>query len=307
MKKMLGISVSLTLIIGSLAGAAQAKKTGAPANDDSAAAVVVEGLPFSDTVNVKGSTLEPDEARPSCSRIQGSVWYALGVPEDGTVMGDVSSTFPAAMAVYEQTPEGGLLEVACAAGQAGSSLEFEGSPAKLYLVQLSATGQRRGIADISLHLSTWKSVTLVDQTFERKVDEQKVPLLKVHGRPRPGDPSMYDVTVTVAQRQQSFGILTYGLVTQEVREELAHVPAIATRIQLQVTARYDSSQYRCAIDDGAGTCYAGVPLRDLGWLTGGDGSRAELVVKISVEKNDRVLLERSQAVPYAGQVIGLLP
>ncbi|MDQ3957623.1 MAG: hypothetical protein M3273_04800, partial [Actinomycetota bacterium] len=68
-----------------------------------------------------------------------------------------------------------------------------------------------------------------------------------------------------------------------------------------------SSQYTCAVDDGGNTCYAGTPLRDPNWLGGGDAKRAEMIVTIEVHKDGRVILERSQAIPFVGQAFGLLP
>ncbi|MDQ3915827.1 MAG: hypothetical protein M3323_10955 [Actinomycetota bacterium] len=306
MKKILA-SVVLVVLVGSVSVAAYAKGARRPANDESSAASVVETLPFSETVSLKGATLQPDEVQPSCSPIRSSIWYALSPPEEGTVMGDVSSTFSSALAVYEQTAEGLPLEVACTSGQAGSALEFKGSPGKLYLVQLSSTGKKQGIADVAFYMSSWKDIALIDQTFQRTVDEHHFPIVRLKGQPRPSDPSMYDVNVMVSDQQKTVGILTFGLVKEKMEAELVHIPKIATTVRLQVTGRYDSSQYRCAADDGGGTCYLGAPLRDMSWLTGGEASRAELVVTISVQKDDRVILERSQSIPYAGQALGLLP
>jgi hypothetical protein len=308
MKKQIGISILAALVVGSLPVVARAKDDRKPANDGASTASVIEALPYSETVNLRGATLQPDEAQPSCSPIQSSVWYALSLAEEGTVVGEVSSTFPSALAVYEQTAEGLMQEVACSSGGAGSSIELKAVPNRIYLVQLSSTGKKQGIADIALSMSTWKDVTLFGHTFERKIDEQDVPIVELKGRPRANDPSMYDVSIKAWQQQPvTFGVLTFGLVTREVEARLAHIPAIATSVRLEITGRYDSSQYRCALDDGGGTCYAGSPLQDLNWLTGSESSRAELVLTMSVQANDRVILERSQSIPYAGQVLGLLP
>lgn len=306
MKKILS-TIALAVVVAGFGAVAQAKDARTPANDDTAAARVVEALPFSETINTRGATLEPDESQPSCGPLRASVWYALSAPENGTVIADLSSTFPAATAVLAPGADGALAEIACSAGQATSTLEFEAATGTVYLIQVGPTTRKHGVADISFHMSSWKEITLIDHVVERKIDEQRFPLVRVKGRPRSTDPSMYDVTVGVGQGQQTFGILTFGLAKHTIEQELVNVPAIATKIRLQVTGRYDESQYRCALDDGAETCYAGVPLSDLGWLTGSDGSRAELVVTVSAEKDGAVLVERSQTVPYAGQVLGLIP
>ncbi|MFN2587739.1 MAG: hypothetical protein ABR613_06460 [Actinomycetota bacterium] len=306
MKKTLGTLV-LAVLIGNLGAVAEASKARTPANDDVAAAQVVETLPFSTTLDIRGATLEAAEARPSCSRVSGSVWYALAAPEDGTVIGEVSSTFASVVAVYEPAAEAAPSQLACASGAARSTVEFKASAGTTYLIQVAAATAKRGIADVAFELSPWKDVALLNHVLEPTVEEQHLPLVRVEGRPRPSDPSMYEVVLTVGDRTQRFGILTYGLVKEKVERELVHVPKIATKVRLQITGRYDSSQYRCALDDGSDTCYGGVPLRDLNWLGGGDGSRAELVVTISAEKDGRVLVERSQSIPYAGQALGLIP
>ncbi len=306
MKKTLS-SMILAIAVAALGPVAGAREAQPPAHDDVAMARVVDALPFSETVSTRGATLEGDEAQPSCTPIRGSVWYALSPPEDGTVIAETSSTFPSGTAVLTPAPEGAPVEIACSAGQAGSTLEFEATAGQLYLIQLSTTTKKQGLADVSFRMSSWKEITLVDHVVERKIDEQRFPLVRVKGGPRSNDPSMYDISIGVGQQQHSFGVLTYGLVRQTVDRELVTIPAIATKIRLHVTGRYDSSQYRCALDDGGQTCYAGVPLRDPSWLTRGGGSRAELVVTISAEKDGAVLVERSQAIPYAGQALGLIP
>ncbi|MDQ3982823.1 MAG: hypothetical protein M3271_09125 [Actinomycetota bacterium] len=307
MKKTFATLILAVLVAGSPA-VAQAKGDRRPANDESSAASVIGALPYSETVNLRGATLQATEPQPSCSPIRSSVWYALSLAEEGKVIGEVSSTFPSALAVYEQSTEGLLQETACGSGQAGSTIQFDAVPNRIYLVQLSATGKKQGIADIALSMSSWREVTLFDQSFERNVDEQNMPILEVKGSPRANDPSMYDVTLTAWQQQTTtVGVLTFGLVTKEINARLVKVPAIATSVRLQVTGRYDSSQYRCAVDDGGNTCYAGSPLQDLNWLTSGDSSKAELVMTMSVKANDRVIVERSQSIPYAGQVLGLIP
>lgn len=307
MKKILSTIAAAAVVVGSLGGSALAKPAARPANDDLASARAIEALPFSETADLRGATLEAAEAQPSCGPIRGSVWYALSPSETGTVIGEASSTFPAAVAVYQPGADGVPVEIGCTAGAASQTLDFEGSAGTAYLIQVGSTTRKQGFADLSFRMSSWKDVTLVEHVVEQRVDEQRLSLVRVKGQPRESDPSMYDVTLTVGQQQRSFGILTYGLVTHKIERELLHVPAIATKVRVQVTGRYDSSQYRCALDDGAGNCYAGVPLRDPDWLTRGEGSRAELVITISAEKDGTVLLERSQAIPYAGHVLGLIP
>lgn len=307
MKKTIGTLVSVIVLVASVSGIALAQGGRRPANDDLAAAVAIAELPFSATVNTKGASLEPDEVQPSCRRIRSSVWYSVTGAGAGLQIAQLSSTFPAALAVYEQTPEA-LVETACMADRASIEMELKVESSKTYMVQLGSTARKQGKADLSLTPSPWKEISLFDQTFSREGEEQHVPILKVKGAPRETNPSMYDVTVQISEQVPvTVGVFTFGLVTQEIEQELVRIPASATEVTMKVTGRYDSSQYSCAADDGADTCYAGIPLKDLGWLTGGDGSRAELVVSIRAERNGEVLIERTQTVPYAGQILGLLP
>ncbi len=309
MKKIITTLVVALLAVGSISGIALGKGTRRPANDNLDAAAVVESLPFSTTVNLTGATLEPGEVQPSCAGIDGSVWYSFSVSEEGNVIGELSSSrFRSAAAIYERAADGSLIESACMEGTASLTTEFKAFPESLYLIQLGAAGKKQGIVDLSLRLSTWRDVSLFDYTFHRETEEQRIPLVHVKGEPRTHNPSMYDVTVQVSEQEPArFGILTFGLVTRKVEAELLRIPASTTDVRIQITGRYDSSQYTCAVDDGGDVCYAGAPLKDLDWLTGGDGSRAELVIAVSAQRNGEVLVERTQSVPYAGQVLGLIP
>ncbi|MDQ3982381.1 MAG: hypothetical protein M3271_06830, partial [Actinomycetota bacterium] len=76
MKKAITI-MFLVAFVGALAPTASAGRTRRPAHDDVAAASAVTAFPFSENVDLRGATLEPDERQPSCRAIRSSVWYAL--------------------------------------------------------------------------------------------------------------------------------------------------------------------------------------------------------------------------------------
>lgn len=307
MKKSLTILISAVLVVTSLSTFGLAKSARRPANDDLVAAAPIGELPFATTANTVGSSLETGEVQPTCTTIRSSVWYSITATEAGLLEAQLSSTFPAAVAVYEQTSDG-LQEIACTFDTASSEMEFELDAHQPYLVQVGATGAKQGRADLSLVPSTWKEVSLFEQTFEWEREEEHVPVLSFRGAPRETDSSMYDVSVQISEQTPiRAGILTFGLVTQKIERQLVTIPRIATAAEVRITGRYDSSQYTCAADDGNGTCHAGTPLKDLGWLTEGGGSRAELVVTVRAEFEDKLLVERTQTVPYAGQILGLLP
>ncbi|MFP5352384.1 MAG: hypothetical protein ACLGIB_07475 [Actinomycetota bacterium] len=306
MKKITSL-VAAVLVLTSLAGLAHARGTRRPANDDLGAAVAVPALPFAETTTLRGATLEELEPQPTCKAIRSSVWYGFSVAEEGNVIGELSSTFRSSLAVFEQTAEG-LVETACGFGQAGTEIEFKALPDRIYLIQLGATTTKQGVADLSLRLSEWREEKLYEYVYHQESEETYLPLVSVWGRQRENNPSMYDVTLGVSQQQPvSKGVLTFGLVTKEVKAELVRIPASTTKVVFSIIGRYDSSQYTCAVDDGGETCHAGAPIKDLNWLTSGDGSRAELVISLRAERNGEVLQERTIVVPYAGQVTGLLP
>ena len=305
MKRVLSIITAL-LVLGSITGIAQAREVQSPSNDAKAAAAAIPSLPFSQTVSLRGATLEADEIQPSCKKVRGSVWFSFSVPEESNIVTELSSAFGSAVAVYEQGTEA-LTETACASANSEAT-EFKALPDRVYLVQVGPTGRKQGVVDLGLRLSEWVDRTIWEYTYERDAEEQHVPALSVKGNPRADNPKMYDVQIGISQQQPvTTGVLTFGLVTQSVQAELLRIPASTTDLQVTISARHDSSQYTCAADNGQGTCYAGSPISDLNWLTGGEGSRADLVITLRAEHNGQVLQERTLTVPYAGQITALLP
>jgi hypothetical protein len=82
------LAATSALLVVCLASSASA--FAAPANDDLAAATVVPGLPFSDTVDMTDATIESDEPR-FCYWSEQTVWYAFTPTHDGTVAVGASS------------------------------------------------------------------------------------------------------------------------------------------------------------------------------------------------------------------------
>lgn len=300
------ICVVIVLSVG-IVGQASARRLRPPNNDSQAAPTSIDALPFTHSSSLRGASLEPDEVQPSCSRISASIWYAFSASADNNVIADLSATRRSVVAVFESTSSG-LNEIGCARANDPEALEVDAAPGSSYLVQVGAVGDKRGVVDLDIRLSDWVDDTIIEHTYRREADEQHVPVVSIKGAPREGAPSTYDVTFGISEQQPTtVGILTFGLVTQKVEAELLRIPASTTEINLRVSGRYDSSQYACAVDDGSDVCYASTPLRDLRWLSGGEGSRAALVLTISVIRNDESLQERTLTLPYAGQPMGLLP
>lgn len=307
MKKIFSlICVVIVLSVG-FVSQASARRLRPPNNDSQTAAAIIDALPFTHSSSLRGATLEADEVQPSCSSISASIWYALSTSADNNLIADLSAMKRSVVAVFESTPSG-LNEMGCARANDREPLEVDAAAGSSYLIQVGAVGDKRGVVDLDLRLSDWVDETFIEHTYRREADEQHVPVVFVRGAPREGAPSTYDITFGISEQQPTtLGILTFGLVTQRVEAELLRIPASTTEVNLRVAARYDSSQYACAADNGSDVCYASIPLRDLNWLSGGEGSRAELVITLSASRNGETLQERTITVPYAGQPMGLLP
>jgi PKD repeat protein len=87
-----------------------------PSNDDFAAARVVTGVPYSDTSEVTGATLEAGEPVPSCRETaapSGTVWYAFTPAQTGTVKVARTAGFESILAVYTGSSLATLAETAC--------------------------------------------------------------------------------------------------------------------------------------------------------------------------------------------------
>jgi hypothetical protein len=111
----------------------------APANDDRADATSVTAVPFYDSVDVTGATVEADEPEPSCAPIGMTVWYAVSVPKKSTLEVDtMGSEYDTVVAVYDTS----LREVACNddAGGLESRVTFSAARNTTYLVQVGAFG-----------------------------------------------------------------------------------------------------------------------------------------------------------------------
>lgn len=105
-------AVATTALLGAAAAPAA---LAAPANDAFATATPVSALPFSDTTDMSGATVETDEPQ-FCSYSQGSVWYAYTPSSNATLSAStLGSTAPAQLNVYRQDGSGlsGLSFVGC--------------------------------------------------------------------------------------------------------------------------------------------------------------------------------------------------
>lgn len=247
---------------------------------------------------------------PSCQTIATkTVWYAFSPDEDLNLVAEAVGTFKSVLAVYGGSGTGELVEVGCSGGATTSKIEFRGLAGQTYFIQLGSAQRRGGVVDFKLSPSAWQEKVLRQVTQTVDIPEQDVPVLKFHGRPRAANPNMYDITVAVAgQTQLDRGLHTFGLIKEEVKVDLVRIPRQSAIITTTLAYRYDTSQYTCLSDGGDGQpCTANSPIKDLEWLTSGEGSRAELIIRLAVKYNEVIGAERVVTIPFAGQAAGVTP
>jgi hypothetical protein len=234
------------------------------------------------------------------------VWFSFTPDEDVNVVAETSGVFKSAIAVYRGPGLAELAEVACDGGTTNSQVEFRAVAGQSHFMQVSAVGRKRGLIDFSFTTAAWQERTLKEITQDVDVPEQKLDVLTLDAGPRADDPNMYDIAITVAGQRITRGILSFGLLKEKIHQELLTVPGQAATVSLVLSYRYDSSQYNCLSDGGPGQeCTAKSPIKDLNWLTSGEGSRAELLITTKAELNGVTLAERTIAIPFAGQVVGM--
>lgn len=289
-------------------GAPAVGEEAGPTNDDFATATAIAGTPFGESVDTTVTELELGEPQAPCGSIDKTVWYRFSPSEDQNMIAESTGTFRSVLAVYQGSFFGDFTSVGCTGGTTQSHVEFRALSGQSYFIQLGSARRKGGWVDFHLQPSNWqeKSVQKIDVPVE--VQEINAASVTLDAGPRPSDPAMYDVTITASDQQPiTRGILTFGLVQEKIHQELARIPKQTTRVVFSIGYRYDAQQYRCLTDSGDGqACTAKSPIKDLNWLTAGEGSRAELIFTIRAEKDGQVLSERSIAVPYAGQVTGMV-
>lgn len=120
------------------------------ANDDLAGATTVTALPFSDSLDTSGATVETDEPTGDgfCPPRNATVWYALTLDSTQTVSIDTAgSGYDTTLAVYTGSGFGDLALVDCIddtffGAQAALTLDVEGGTT--YLIQVGSFGDNPG-------------------------------------------------------------------------------------------------------------------------------------------------------------------
>lgn len=280
----------------------------APANDAFEMGTEVSEMPFETVVDLRRATVEESEPMPSCSETVATVWYRFTAVDDTNIVGAVRSDSPVGIAVHSGADLATLMEVACAPAATEAHIAMPASSGTTYFVQVSVPQRRKTPVEFSLKVDNWKQAEVVDHEFEVPVPAVDQAAVVIDGKPRADQPHVYDLTIKAAdQTVGPYGIETSPVVLPPIHQELVRVKGQTVNVTLTSWYRYDSAQGRCVLYQGE-ECLQTLPVSsEASWYTQGEGSKAELVVSLKITKNDEVLAERTVAVPYAGQVAGLLP
>ena len=106
----------------------------APSNDDFANATAISSLPFSDSVDTAGASVEADEPSPSCFGADHTIWYAFTPAASGSY----TASSNASLAAYTGSSLGALSEVGCR--YYGGPLTFHVQAGTTYYLQESDSG-----------------------------------------------------------------------------------------------------------------------------------------------------------------------
>ena len=113
-----------------------------PANDDFENADVIAGLPFADSGELGGTTIQPGEWTACASPIASSVWYRFTPSAAGRVAVDLAgSAFDVRATTYQWSGGGlaGLASLGCAsAGPVGNVFTFDAVAGSTYYIQATS-------------------------------------------------------------------------------------------------------------------------------------------------------------------------
>jgi M6 family metalloprotease-like protein len=122
------------------------------ANDAFGSALAIGALPFTQTLDTTGATVEAGEPAPSCAMIGKTAWFRFTPAQNVRLRADtVGSNFDTVLAVHRGNALGALAETACAddidfaAGNLRSSVEFDAVAGQTYHVQVGGFRAASGV------------------------------------------------------------------------------------------------------------------------------------------------------------------
>jgi PKD repeat protein len=151
-----------------------------PANDNFSNATQITALPFSDTVDTRGATLEPGEPACNFSPLAGSVWYAFTPASTESVSASIDSSFSSVTAVYTGTSLSHLTSLGCAQSfgglftihvNAGTTYYFQvggavGSAGSLTFHLIVTPPPTANFLAIPFDPSIFDTVQFIDESFD---------------------------------------------------------------------------------------------------------------------------------------------
>lgn len=125
---------------------------GAGSNDNFAAATVITGLPFTDTVDITGATAEPGEPFPSCAggaATRSTVWYAFTPTATEILSPSDAAPIATVVAAYSGSSLGTLTEVGCHSVFGGNA-NFQAQAGTTYYFQVDGMFGQTGSVPFNL-------------------------------------------------------------------------------------------------------------------------------------------------------------
>jgi PKD repeat protein len=125
-----------------------------PPNDDFANAKAIGSLPFSDSVDVTGASVEAGEPTPSCGYGQspGTAWYAFTPAASGSLTASSPwSGFYSQVAAYTGGALGSLNQLGCRTY--GQPLTFHANAGTTYYLQIGGVFGGRGTINVNLDVA----------------------------------------------------------------------------------------------------------------------------------------------------------
>lgn len=126
------------------------------ANDDFRNATKILALPFSETVDLTGTSREVNEPNPSCGAPARSVWYKFTPATTQSLTANVIfPPFPVTIAAYTGQSLSRLTPVACGTTFSGYGATFRAQKGKTYYIQIQTAGvfDPGGVVQFSLNVA----------------------------------------------------------------------------------------------------------------------------------------------------------